>query len=575
MPQELSAWIRALQATDAAAAAGRTLPALLPNLAAVHGDRIALCGDGGTLTYRALAQRAEAVAGWAGAEDLLPGQVVCLLMPNAPEYVATWLGLGRAGIVVALINTNLAGDAVLHSIAAAGATGLIVAQPLLPTLQAIAARLDPALLVWVHGGDGSAWPAFQPNPQARPPARLPAPGDRALLVFTSGTTGLPKAAIISHARVMEWAYWFAGLMDARPDDRVYDCLPLYHSVGGIIAVTSMLVSGGSVLIRERFSATRFWDDVAANGCTILQYIGELCRYLLAVPASPAERGHRLRLACGNGLGSDIWQAVQQRFALPQILEFYAATEGGVSLYNVAGQPGAVGRVPAVLRHRLGIALVRIDPDTGAPARGAAGHCIACADDEAGEAIGRLGPGRRFDGYTDAAASSAKLLADVFEPGDHWFRTGDLLRRDAAGYYYFVDRIGDSYRWKGENVSATEVTAVLRAYPGVSDAAVYGVRVPGHDGRAGMAALTTASPFDWQVLHAHLAAALPGYARPLFVRLCPALELTGTFKLVKAALAQEGFLASRDPVWLFDRRAGRYVPLDPAMTAAIGAGDWRA
>ncbi len=576
MSQALSAWIRALQSTVSAAEAGVTLPSLLPSLAGSYDGRPALIGERETLSYRGLAARAAAVSGWAAAQGLAAGQTVCLLMPNSPDYVATWLGLGSAGCVAALLNTNLTGSALLHCVAASGGSALIVAHPLLPALEAVAPGLPPGIRIWVHGGDGRPWPAFHPQAAAdAPPRGPPAPTDRALLIYTSGTTGLPKAAIITHARVIEWSYWFAGLTDATPEDRVYDCLPLYHSVGGVIAVGSMLVAGGSVLIRERFSASRFWDDVAGNGCTILQYIGEVCRYLLNAPPHPAERAHSLRLACGNGLAPDIWEAVQHRFALPQILEFYAATEGGVSLYNVEGKPGAIGRVPSVLRHRMGIALIRTDPETGQPARDATGHCIRCEDGEAGEAIGRLGSGgRRFDGYVDAASSSAKVLSGVFAPGDAWFRTGDLLRRDSAGFYYFVDRIGDTYRWKGENVSAAEVTAVLRACPGVTDAAVYGVRVPGHDGRAGMAALTVAPGFEWPSLHAHLAAALPAYAQPLFVRLCAALEMTGTFKLAKARLAEDGFAGAGDPVWVNHQTAGRFAPLDAALAAAIAAGAWR-
>ena len=573
MSRVLAAWIRALEQTKAAKDSCVTLPGLMAGLASVHGDRPALCDDAETLCYRGLSQRALAVGSWAASHRLTPGRTVCLLMPNSADYVAVWIGLSGAGCVVALLNTNVRGEALLHCIVAAGASAVIVAQDLVAILQPLASRLPAGLGVWVHGGDGEPWPAFKPDGEDMLPDHTPAPSDRALLIFTSGTTGLPKATIVTHARVVEWSYWFAGLMDASPSDRLYDCLPLYHSVGGIIAVGSMLVAGGSVLIRARFSAGRFWQDVAGHGCTIVQYIGELFRYLLNTPPHPAERTHTLRLACGNGLAGDIWEPAQQRFALPQILEFYAATEGGVSLYNVEGKPGAIGRFPPILRHRLGISLIRTDPDTGEPLRDAGGHCITCADDEAGEAIGRLSQdGRRFDGYTDAAASAAKLIRNVLAPGDVWFRTGDLLRRDSGGYYSFVDRIGDSYRWQGENVSATEVTLVVRTCRGVTDAAVYGVRVPGHDGKAGMAALTVAAGFDWSQFHDHIARALPVYAQPLFVRIKGALDITATFKLVKSALASEGFAGSTDPIWV--RQSLGFVPLGAELAGRIATGAWR-
>jgi fatty-acyl-CoA synthase len=584
----LQAWIRALDAVRIMdEAPGTTLPGLIDGLAAAHGERAALRDDGTVLSYRALAGRVNRVARWAIGQGLGAGDVVGLLMPNCPDYVAIWLGLTRAGCAVALLNTHLAADALLHSIRISGAARLIVAGALLPAITALADRLAAGTQVWVHGEavGGHAVPLctrpigpdlarHDSAPLTDADRRPPMPADRALLIYTSGTTGMPKAAWITHARIVEWSFWFAGMMDAQADDCLYDCLPLYHSTGGIVAVGALLVRGGSVLIRARFSASRFWDDVADGGCTIFQYIGELCRYLAAGPPHPRERQHRLRLACGNGLQGDVWTAFAQRFAIPRILEFYAATEGNVSLYNCDGRPGAIGRVPPFLAGRFPVALIRCDTETATPLRDEAGNCVACGPDEIGEAIGQIhatpgSPARQFDGYTDAAASASKVLHDVFVPGDRWFRTGDLMRKDAAGHFFFVDRIGDTFRWKGENVATTEVAAVLRAYPGVTDAVVYGVAVPGHDGRAGMAAITTDARFDLAGLHAYLAARLPAYAQPLFVRLTETLDFTGTFKLTKARLVQEGYAGAAEPVWLNDRHAGRFVAFDEALRQAIG------
>ena len=315
--------------------------------------------------------------------------------------------------------------------------------------------------------------------------------DRALLIFTSGTTGLPKAAAVSHHRVVAWSHWFAGLADMRADDRMYDCLPLCHSVGGVAALAAALVNGGSVVIAEKFSASRFWGEVARWDCTIFQYIGELCRYLVAAPTSAAEKAHRLRLACGNGLSADVWRAFAERFGVPQILEFYASTEGNLTLYNVEGKVGAIGRQPPFLAARDAIALARFDSDKEAPWRGPDGFCARCGVDEVGEALGRIGreAGQRFEGYTEPAETEKKILRDVFAPGDAWMRTGDLMRRDREGFYYFVDRVGDTFRWKGENVATSEVAAALGRAPGVREAVVYGVAVPNADGKAGMAALT--------------------------------------------------------------------------------------
>jgi fatty-acyl-CoA synthase len=583
----LRTWIRALDSIKIIdEAPDVTLVSLLDGLADQHGDRVALTGEGETLTFRELAVRANRYARWAIAQGLRDGDVVCLLMPNRPEYVALWLGLTRAGCVVALLNTNLVGDGLAHCIDAARSTHLIVDNALVSRAAAIQDKLPPATRAWTHGGPGpiAGWPDIVPEserqdgaPLAGSERRAPTPDDRALLVFTSGTTGLPKAGVITHARIIEWSFWFAGLMDAKSDDRLYDCLPMYHSVGGIVAIGAMLVRGGSVLIRERFSASQFWDDVVDGGCTIFQYIGELCRYILSTPPHQKERLHQLRLACGNGLRGDVWEAFQQRFGIPRVLEFYAATEGSVSLYNCEGKPGAIGRIPSFLAHRFPVALIRCDPVTGAPVRDESGCCVACGPDEAGEALGRVGnqsSARRFDGYTDAAASERKLLRDVFEKGDLWFRSGDLMRKDAAGFFYFVDRIGDTFRWKGENVSTTEVASIIRSYPGVTDAVVYGVTVPAHEGRAGMAAVVTDNGFDLDGLRGFLTERLPGYAQPLFVRIRSALDVTGTFKLVAGTLAREGYEGATDAVWFNDHGIGRFIACDAALVRSIASGDRR-
>jgi fatty-acyl-CoA synthase len=412
------------------------------------------------------------------------------------------------------------------------------------------------------------------GPAERPSLTL---DDRALYIYTSGTTGLPKAANVSHFRVMQWSQWFAGLMDVSPDDRMYDCLPMYHSVGGVVATGAVLVGGGSVVIRERFSARRFWEDVVRWDCTLFQYIGELCRYLLHAEHTEREIDHRLRMACGNGLRPDVWEEFQRRFRIPQILEFYAATEGNVSLFNVEGKPGAIGRIPAFLAHRSPTALVTLDA-AGEPLRDAHGRCVRCTPGEAGEAIGRIreeGTGR-FEGYTSAAASEQKILRDVFHPGDAWFRTGDLMRQDEDGYFSFVDRIGDTFRWKGENVATSEVAEALCAFPGVEDATVYGVAVPGADGRAGMAALVARTPLDLAALRAHLGERLPDYARPRFLRLRAALDVTGTFKHARQDLMREGYDpgAIDDPLYVDDRERRAFVPLDMLLYDRIRTGQLR-
>jgi fatty-acyl-CoA synthase len=545
-----SAWARALSYTKNAA--GQTLPGLLDGLADSHVAAPALVSEHDAISYHGLAQRVNAYARWGLDQGFVPGRVICLLMSNRPDYVAIWLALTRIGCTVALLNTSLRGDALLHCVTAAGSDTVIVSDDLDSERYLLLVR---QFTLW----NWDSFPHHSEDYASLIDVPLPKPNDRALLIYTSGTTGLPKATIITHRRIIEWSFWFAGMMDAQSDDRLYNCLPMYHSVGGVVAVGSMLVRGGSVFIRERFSASHFWDDVVDHSCTLFQYIGELCRYLTLSPAHPKEREHRLRLACGNGMQAGVWRTLQERFVIPHVLEFYAATEGSLSLYNCEGKVGAIGRVPPFLAQHFAVAVIRCDPETRTLLRDDKGFCIRCANDEPGEAISKMVSSRQFDGYTDPNASEQKILRDVFVAGDVWFRSGDLMRKDAAGYYYFVDRLGDTYRWKGENVSTSEVATVLCNARGVIDAAVYGVIVPGNEGRAGMATISTSDQFSFATLTVHLKANLPAYAHPLFIRVRPTLDVTGTFKLTKTELAREGYTGTSDPIWTRNRD-GEYDPV---------------
>ncbi|MCJ2052958.1 long-chain-acyl-CoA synthetase [Methylobacterium sp. J-070] len=581
-PSAAQDWARALTATASIARdPGRTLPDLVDALALNHGARPALIGESTGLSYDELASRSRRYARWALAQGLGRGDRIALLMGNDPDYLAIWLGLGRIGVVTALINTSLVGGSLAHALRVSEARHVIVQAALRERLGA-----PDGVAVWTHGSaDGEACIEADMSRRSDAPLRpdegvRPTIADTALLVFTSGTTGFPKAALVSHRRILEWSLWFAGLADVTSDDRMYLCLPMSHSVGGIVAPGALLVRGGSVVIRSRFSLSRFWPDVTASGATLFQYIGELCRLLAEAPPHPDEARHRLRLCVGNGLAPAPWRAFAARFTGLRILEFYASTEGNLSLYNCEGEVGAIGRVPPLLAGRFPFAIVRCDPETGTLLRGTDGFCIPCAWDEPGEALGLIGSGegdagRPFEGYTDPAATSAKVAHDVRTPGDRWFRTGDLMRRDRRGFVRFVERIGDTFRWKGENVSCAEVTETLLAIPGVRAAAVFGVDVPGHEGRAGMAALAVDPDFDAAGFNRSLRVSLPSYACPVFLRLADSLPLTSTFKPAVGDLRAVGFAPARcpDPILAWDRQRGAYMRLDPAGYARIAAGDW--
>ena len=578
-------WLRALELTGKIAAhPTRTLAHVIDEQAQTRGGAPALLSHDACLDYRALAGRANRYARWALAEHVAKGDVVALLMPNCPEYMAVWLGISRVGGVVALININLTGPALAQCINIVKPKHVIVAATLTDAFASAQPHLTGELKIWAHGVGAHACPRINeaierfstdaPSADEHEPVTI---DDLALPIYTSGTTGLPKAAKIDHSRLLMWSYWFAGLMNTRPADRMYNCLPMYHSIGGVAAIGSVLVAGGSVFVRHKFSARQFWDDVVRWDCTLFQYIGELCRYLVKAAPHPLERAHQLRLACGNGLGLDVWREFEARFRIPRILEFYASTEGNVTLFNVEGKPGAIGRAPSFLAHRLPVALVKFDDTTGAPLRDARGLCLPCAVNEVGETLGRIGNGdigRRFKGYTSAQDTEKKILRDVFEPGDAWFRTGDLMRRDETGFFYFVDRIGDTFRWKGENVATSEVAAALRTFEGVFDASVTGVEIPGCDGNAGMAVLVADGKLDLAALRRHLAERLPSYARPLFVTMRREIEITGTFKHKKAAGPSYDPAASPDPIYFNDSAREAFVRLDAALYGRISRGELR-
>jgi len=566
----------------------RTLPDRVEEWAERFGDRPALISERETFSYRQLNGRANRYARWAIANGVKKGDCVALMMPNRPEYLVIWLGIARAGGVTALVNTNLTGASLAHCINIVEPKHIIVAGELWEAFETAAAGLGDGAQVWLHGEGGRANRRLDEEIEDYPDAAIPAAerpalntDDRCLFIYTSGTTGLPKAANINHYRVQAIMAAFATATEAGKNDRHYSCLPMYHTVGGVIATGIALWVGGSVFIRERFSARSFWDDVVDNGCTSFQYIGELCRYLLNSPTHPKERAHRLRIVNGNGLRPDIWNAFTTRFAIPRIREWSAATEGNCVMFNFAGRPGSIGRIPKWAEKRFITAVVKFDYQSEQPMRGPDGFCIRCAPNEVGGVISKIlndpkRPGQRFEGYADPKAAASKILNDVFEKADRGFRTGDLMRRDERGYFFFIDRIGDTFRWKGENVATSEVSEAISVFPGVREANVYGVSVRGRDGRAGMAAIVADDSLDLEGLRRHAEAHLPDYARPIFLRIVPQSDMTGTFKMRKVDLVRQGFDPAliKDPLYYADPVTGRYAPLDARTYDRIQNGEIR-
>jgi fatty-acyl-CoA synthase len=551
-----------------------------------HADRPAIRFEGTDLSYRAFDRRANQFANWALAQGLKKGDAVALLVSNRPDYVCAWVGLCKIGVIGALINTNLTGAPLAHALNISGAQHIILSADLAAGLSAILPQLTHAPKPWaLDGVDGmdsldralAAASENRPDEALRKAVSL---DDTALYVYTSGTTGAPKAAKMLHRRVLGMMSAFVGGGAAKPSDRIYVTLPLYHGTGGLCGVGYALTVGGCLIIRRKFSASHFWTEAAAEKATVFFYIGELCRYLLNQPPSPVDRAHILKQGIGNGLRPEVWERFVERFGVKKMLEFYGSTEGNVSLLNFDGKIGAVGRIPKWLQGKANARILKFDVEKEEPVRGADGLCIEAEADEVGEAVGEIKNDEarfRFEGYSgDQKQTEKKLLRDVFAKGDTWFRTGDLMRRDADGYFYFIDRIGDTFRWKGENVSTNEVADVLAHNEMVKEANVYGVKVGALDGRAGMAAVTLAPGADLAELHAYIVRELPSYARPIFLRIQPEIETTGTFKYRKVDLVREGFdpAATPDPLWFDHPAEKKYVPLTPELFAQIAAGAFK-
>jgi len=551
----------------------------------------ALLFEGKSWSYAELDREIDRRVAAFKAVDVEQGQTVALLMSNRPEFLFFLLALNRMGVVAALINTNLSGAGLKHAVTIAEPVAALVGGELLAVYDAAASEhselAEVKLLVEfegepVAGHNGVDLGALSGESTGIRPTDAPVKGtDLMGYIYTSGTTGLPKAGKILNARAVLAANGFGGwVLGMGPWDTLYVCLPLFHSNGLLVGTSSALLSGSTVALARKFSASRFWNDIHDTGATVFVYIGEVCRYLVGQPRGPRDRGHKLRAMLGNGMRPEVWDEFVDRFSPGVVHEFYGATEGNVIIINLTGKRGSVGKMPPLKKLNNAL-LVKFDHDAQAPYRDASGHCVRCAPGEAGELLGRINTKmvtQRFDGYADDAATSKKVLRDVLEPGDAYFRSGDLLRRDKQGYYYFVDRIGDTFRWKGENVSTNEVGDAIQTLDSVEIANVYGVAIEGADGKAGMVTIVPAegASFDPAAFYAHVCKELPAYARPAFVRVADSVALTATFKLQKTQLVKDGYdpAGIADSLYYRDDDAGTYAPLDGAAFAEVSDGELR-
>lgn len=535
------------------------------------GEKTFFIWKGRAFSYREANQRVSETAEALSLAGARRGHHVGVFMNNAPEYLIIVAAVSRLGGVSVLLNTGSRGASLAHAIQE-GEVDLLVCDERHVSEGRRAFPEGSVLLSGFRATLKGAPPNVQRLEDLVEAAkkggrRISDPdagraGDLSMLIFTSGTTGLPKAARVSNRRWAMAALSSAAGCHLTPADTVYCCLPLHHSTGMLVAVGGALVGGARLVLSPKFSVTTFWDEVRRDGVTVVFYVGELCRYLLQGPVNPSEDRHPVRLFVGNGLRPHVWQHLLDRFGPVKVLEFYGATEGNVVLANITGEKvGSVGR-PLLGTGR--VALVQAAGDGFA--KDGQGFLLPVGPGEAGVLIGEItsAGGTRFDGYTDAASSQTKILNDVFRHGDRWFNTGDLLSCDSEGDYFFVDRLGDTFRWKGENVSTEEVARVVDSLPGVRASAVFGVEVPGREGRAGVAAieLSEGHPFSPEALYVHVSENLFPAARPRFVRVVKALETTASLKFSKVAIRAEGVDPGKvsDPLFVLDEVAGTYAPL---------------
>jgi fatty-acyl-CoA synthase len=560
----------------------------LEDCAAKHPSKAFILFEEHVVSYGEANAAANRVAHAAWTLGLRRGDIAALVMENRPEFVTTWMGLAKLGITTALLNTRQRGPALDHALVTASPALVIVGAECGDVIASLDVRLPRAPIyvtapsdarVARTGGLGD-WDtllegASTANPDAAVREGLVA-GHDLFFIYTSGTTGLPKAARLSHMRWLGVGDGMSAVAGYGPDDVIGCVLPLFHGAGGMVVVSSALAQGATMFLARRFSARRFWEDARRHRMTGFQYVGEICRYLVNQAERPDDRDHPVRVMMGAGLGRDVWEEFQRRFGVARILEGWSSTEANTSLINVDNRVGSCGRIPFPERHNG--RLIRYDMDAEVNPRDASGRCILCAPGDVGEFIGAIpdlpdsGAGR-FEGYTDPDATERKILRDVFQRGDKWYRSGDLLRCDADGYYQFVDRIGDTYRWKSENVSTQEVAEALGGFPGLEIANAYGVRVPGMEGRAGMVALVLGdrAGFDGCAFFKWAVERLAEWAAPLFVRLSAEADITSTFKLRKVDLQRAGYdpAANSDALYVRDDAARAYVPLDAATLARLG------
>lgn len=552
-----------------------TVPDMFHNVLSKHPQKACFLYEDQVWTFQQVEDFSNRVARYFQSIGYKSGDVIALLMESRPEYVGIWLGLSKIGCVTALINTNLRLESLKHCISISKSRSVIVSSALLEAVAVSESLLKTLNLDYYAYGSISTSNVTNLDvvsiedkiemQSSNPPNvySIQKFTDHFLYIYTSGTTGLPKSANISHIRFVFLPTGVAYMLRLHHDDIVYDPLPLYHTAGGMIGVGQAIIFGRTVAMRKKFSASKFWEDCIKYNATTAQYIGEICRYLLNQPIRPVDRAHKVTKVFGNGLRPQLWKQFVERFNLKQVGEFYGATEGNANIINTDNTEAAVGFLTRLAPFIYPVTLIKIDEETGDPLRDEYGMCIPCKPDETGEFVGKISKSaaRRFDGYISKKDTEKKMVTSVFRKGDQCFRSGDLLMADDLGYLFFKDRMGDTFRWRGENVSTTEVEGTVSRICGGKDCVVFGVDIPGAEGKAGMAAIVDPNKqLDIPSLSDQICNSLPQYACPLVIRILEEVDSTGTYKLKKSALMKEGYAPNRVNKLIYFLKGRTYVQM---------------
>jgi fatty-acyl-CoA synthase len=531
--------------------------------AARYGGKVFIKFGDEQLTYRESNETVNRYAAVLAARGVGHGDVVGVMLRNSPQSVLLMLAVVKCGAVAGMLNYHQRGKVLAHSIGLLGARAVVAETDLIELIGESGA--DTTGLMTVDELQQLAVTAPTTNPAATAAVLAK---DKAFYIFTSGTTGMPKASVMTHYRWLRALAGFGGLgMRLTSDDTLYCCLPLYHNNALTVALSSVLNSGSALALGKSFSASKFWDEVIRYDATAFVYIGEVCAYLLNQPPKPTDRRHRVRVIAGNGLRPAIWDEFTNRFGIPRVCEFYGASEGNTAFLNVFNVDKTTGICPSP------IAFVEYDDESGEPKRGQDGRVHKVKTGQPGLLLSKVSSFQPFDGYTDKAATEKKLVRNAFKDGDVWFNTGDLMRSQGFGHAAFTDRLGDTFRWKGENVATTEVEAAVSTDSQVEECTVFGVEVPGAGGRAGMVAiqLKEGEEFDGKALASAAYGHLPAYAVPLFVRVAETLAHTSTFKNQKVDLRKQGYDTAEtgdDPLYVLAGRDEGYVPFYDGYPAEV-------